>query len=179
MSNLRRQHLLPVRRHLLPSRQVHLPARLDNVLFDQPGTRSHSRIDRPSVLARVAVRALRHQHRLRICSHIGTLQQRVDLEHNVCDDATNHWNALTDGQWKYISRTNDDEEQLFQLEKDRHEVNDLAKRPEAAEELAVWRARMVGHLQELVRDGKLMLRKQGTAPSPNFPGYVLSEKINA
>jgi arylsulfatase A-like enzyme len=107
----------------------------------------------------------------------------IDLEHNVCYDASNHWNALTDGKWKYIFHANNGEEQLFHLEKDRHELNDLAKRPEHAEELALWRRRMVDHLQERgdqwVRDGKLMLRRQGMALSPNFPGYALQAKVNA
>jgi arylsulfatase len=105
----------------------------------------------------------------------------IDLEHNVCYDATNHWNALTNGKWKYIFHANDGEEQLFHIDKDRHELNDLAKQREHAEELALWRARMVDHLQERgdqwVRDGKLMLRKQGMALSPNFPGYALPPKV--
>ena len=107
----------------------------------------------------------------------------IDLEHNVCYDASNHWNALTDGRWKYIFHANDGEEQLFHLEKDRHELNDLTMRPDYSEELALWRARMVDHLQERgdqwVRDGKLMLRRQGMALSPNFPGYALQPKLDA
>ena len=42
---------------------------------------------------------------------------------------------------------------------------------------------MVDHLQERgdqwVRDGKLMLRRQGMALSPNFPGYAVQPKLNA
>ena len=106
----------------------------------------------------------------------------IDLEHNVCYDVTNHWNALTDGKWKYVFHANNGEEQLFHLERDQHELNDVAKRPEQAAELSMWRARMVDHLSERgdqwVRDGKLMLRKQGMALSPNFPGYGPQTKVD-
>ena len=106
----------------------------------------------------------------------------IDLEHNVCYDASNHWNALTDGKWKYIFHARDGEEQLFHLERDRDELSDLAQQPEHAKGLSLWRARMVDHLRERgdqwVRDGKLMLRKQGLALSPNFPGYAPLSKQN-
>lgn len=39
----------------------------------------------------------------------------IDLEHNVCCSASNHWNALTDGRQKYIFHARDGEEQLFDL----------------------------------------------------------------
>jgi arylsulfatase A-like enzyme len=104
----------------------------------------------------------------------------IDLEHNICYAVTNHWNALTDGRWKYIFHAYDGEEQLFHLETDRHELNDLAKNPEHAKELSMWRAHMVDHLSERgdkwVRDGKLMVRTQGMALSPNFPGYATAAK---
>ncbi len=106
----------------------------------------------------------------------------IDLEHDICYDASNHWNALTDGRWKYIFHANDGEEQLFHLENDPHELRDLAKLPEQGETLALWRGRMVNHLQERgeqwVRDGKLTLRKQSTPFSPNFPGYASREKVD-
>ena len=106
----------------------------------------------------------------------------IDLEHNVCYDTSNHWNALTDGKWKYIFHARDGEEQLFHLERDRNELSDLAQQPEHAKELSLWRTRMVDHLRERgdqwVRDGKLMVRKQGLALSPNFPGYAVPSKQN-
>ena len=31
-------------------------------------------------------------------------RQWIDLEHSTCYNSTNHWNALTDGNFKYIFR---------------------------------------------------------------------------
>jgi arylsulfatase len=36
----------------------------------------------------------------------------IDLEHNVCYNLTNHWNGLTDGNWKYIFHAYSGEEQM-------------------------------------------------------------------
>src|SRR5262249_20807924 len=46
----------------------------------------------------------------------------IDLEHNICYDPTNHWNALTDGNWKYIFHAFSGEEQLFHLADDPYEL---------------------------------------------------------
>lgn len=100
----------------------------------------------------------------------------IDLEHNICYDKINHWNALTDGKWKYIFHAWDGEEQMFDLTADPNELNDLGKSSAHLAQLEQWRARMVAHLQvrgpEWVKDGKLMVRKKGTMLGPNFPGYL-------
>ena len=102
-------------------------------------------------------------------------REYIDLEHNVCYGITNHWNALTDGKWKYIFHAYDGEEQLFHLQDDPHELHDLAKSPEHVETLALWRGRLVSHLKERgedwVKDGKLCIRQKGQAFSPNFPDH--------
>jgi arylsulfatase len=99
----------------------------------------------------------------------------IDLEHNVCYDVTNHWNGLTDGNWKYIFHAYSGEEQLFNLKNDPHELRDLAAVPEYSDTLSLWRKRLVIHLSERgerwVQAGKLCLRKQSIMISPNFPGY--------
>ncbi|MHB8302286.1 MAG: arylsulfatase [Acidobacteriaceae bacterium] len=106
----------------------------------------------------------------------------IDLEHNICYGAANHWNGLTDGRWKYLYLAMDGEEQLFHLEKDPNELNDLAGLPQYETELRVWRGRMVQHLEERgnlwVRNGKLVPRPHGMMLSPNFPGYVPADKID-
>ena len=98
----------------------------------------------------------------------------LDLEHGICYDKTNHWNALTDGREKYIYHTFDGAEQLFDLERDPHELNDLAGDAAAAGRLREWRGRMIAHLaprgEEYVKGGKLVPRPQDIATSPNFPG---------
>jgi arylsulfatase A-like enzyme len=53
-------------------------------------------------------------------------REYIDLEHNITYSPENHWNALTDGRLKYIFHARDGEEQLFDLERDPHELQDLA-----------------------------------------------------
>jgi len=98
----------------------------------------------------------------------------IDLEHDVCYDRRNHWNALTDGRRKYIFHAFDGSEQLFDLRNDPGELNDLAGDPAHKEELEAWRDRMVRHLaergQKFVKDGKLVKRPDRMLYSPNYPG---------
>jgi arylsulfatase A-like enzyme len=95
----------------------------------------------------------------------------IDLEHNICYSPENHWNALTDGRWKYIFHARDGEEQLFDLRADPHELKDLAGEGES--ELRKWRQWMVEHLSErgapFIVSGRLGLRPEGMMTSPNFP----------
>jgi len=97
----------------------------------------------------------------------------IDLEHDVCYSPENHWNALTDGQWKYIFHARDGEEQLFHLAADPGEVHDLAADPTHAATLRLWRRRMVEHLAErgepFVVNGKLAKRPRRMLYGPNYP----------
>lgn len=98
----------------------------------------------------------------------------IDLEHDICYDRVNHWNALTDGNWKYIFHAFDGSEQLFDIAKDPHELNDLAPVVEYAGKLREWRGRMVDHLaergEEFVNNGRLALRPEPHLYSPDYPG---------
>ena len=102
-------------------------------------------------------------------------RQWIDLEHNICYSPSNHWNALTDGRWKYIFHAQDGEEQLFDLNRDPRELEDLAKASGYGARLQEWRNRLIEHLSErgegFVKNGQLVLRPQGMMTSPNFPGY--------
>ena len=97
----------------------------------------------------------------------------IDLEHNICYSPDNHWNALTDGRWKYIFHAKDGEEQLFNLEKDPHEALDLSGDGEHAGELRRWRGRLIAHFEErgepFLKNGNLGLRPEGMMTSPLFP----------
>lgn len=97
----------------------------------------------------------------------------IDLEHDICYAAENHWNALTDGVWKYIFHAYDGSEQLFHLENDPGELSDLAEDPKYAGTLETWRQRLVEHLsergEEFVSNGKLKTRPHSLLYSPNFP----------
>ncbi|HPA03187.1 MAG TPA: arylsulfatase [Candidatus Hydrogenedentes bacterium] len=96
----------------------------------------------------------------------------LDLEHGRCYGPENHWNALTDGRWKYIYHAHLGEEQLFDLDTDPDELTDLSKADPA--ETARWRDRMIEHLsvrgEHFVKDGKLVVREESLLYGPNYPG---------
>ncbi|MBN2315616.1 MAG: arylsulfatase [Sedimentisphaerales bacterium] len=96
----------------------------------------------------------------------------IDLEHSMCY-SKDHWNAITDGKFKYIYFAYDGREQLFDLTKDPDELRDLVAHPAHKNTLLQWRQRMVEHLsergEEFVSGGKLALRKKRMLYSPNYP----------
>ena len=69
-----------------------------------------------------------------------------------------HW--ITDGRWKYVWRSGDGVEQLFDLEADPREVHDLAPNAAHTEDLARQRARLLealtGAEEGFVEDGALI-----------------------
>lgn len=100
----------------------------------------------------------------------------IDLEHDICYGPENHWNGLTDGQWKYLFFAKDGNEQLFDLRNDPSETQDLAGQPGYSQVLREWRNRLVKHLEERgpswVKNGELIPRPEGMLYSPHFPGYL-------
>ena len=90
----------------------------------------------------------------------------IDLEHDVCYSAENHWNGLTDGRVKYIFHARSGEEQLLD-ERDRPTGDEAA--------MQLWRSRMVGHLEARgegwVRGGRLMTRPKSQLHSPHYPDF--------
>ena len=106
---------------------------------------------------------------------VQTWRQYVDLEHDICYNATNHWNALTDGHVKYIYRAYFGDEQLFNVDTDVEENTNLAKDEEWENVLSEWRERMVNQFEmegrgsEWVQNGKLVKRVKGMLYSPNYP----------
>jgi arylsulfatase len=97
----------------------------------------------------------------------------IDLEHGVCYSVENNWNAFTDGKTKYIYHAYHGEEQLFDLARDPGETRDLSADPASVDTLRRWRQRMVNHLsvrgEKWVKGGRLQMRKEAIARSPNFP----------
>ena len=100
-------------------------------------------------------------------------REYIDMEHDVCYSPKNHWNAMTDGHFKYIFHAQDGEEQLFDLDNDPGELTDLAPDPRYQKELHRWRERLINHLAERgekwVKGGKLALRPDRCLYSPNYP----------
>jgi arylsulfatase len=98
----------------------------------------------------------------------------IDLEHDLCYGRDNHWSALTDGKVKYVYHALDGQEQLFNLERDPMELDDLAGDPGAESLLRLWRGRLVDHLSErgrpFVANGKLVPRPESMLHSPHYPG---------
>jgi arylsulfatase A-like enzyme len=107
----------------------------------------------------------------------------IDLEHDVCYGPQNHWNALTDGRWKYIYHALEGEEQLFDLASDPGERNDLAGNTNHATTLRQWRSRMIEALaprgEQFVRGGNLVPRPASMLYSPNYPGVAPKKSSGA
>ena len=97
----------------------------------------------------------------------------IDLEHSRCYWPANQWCALTDGHVKYIFGAFDGRERLFDLDKDPHELHDLAGEKAHAALLAAWRRKLTDHLAERgdrwVKSGRLVLRKRPILYGPNYP----------
>ena len=114
-------------------------------------------------------------HHLHEGKPINAWRSWIDLEHNICYNVTNHWNALTDGKIKYIYRAYFGDEQLFDLLKDPYEMTDVASDPAYSATLKLWRARLVQQFvneargETWVKNGSLVPRKKGTLYSPHYP----------
>lgn len=97
----------------------------------------------------------------------------IDMEHATCYSPDNYWCALTDGKIKYIWRFHSGKEELFDLEKDPHELKDVAEEKAYRTKLLELRQAMVQHLsergEEYVKDGKLQILKRTILYSPLFP----------
>lgn len=106
----------------------------------------------------------------------------LDLEHAQIYEKDNAWVALTDGRYKYIYFTLTGEQQLFDLENDPYEMNDLASKEllKNNEPLVKnWRKKMIKHLEirgELwVKDGDLVVQKKSIYHGVNHPTFSNKE----
>jgi arylsulfatase A-like enzyme len=98
---------------------------------------------------------------------------QLDLEHSMCYFNENQWTALTDGKYKYIYHAFNGKQQLFDLDQDPNELNDLAQEPAHAGLRDRWRSKMVEHLSvrgsRWVLNDDLVLRKKAIPYGGNFP----------
>ncbi len=89
-------------------------------------------------------------------------------EHSPCYALEPAMQYLVDGRRKYIYFPATGEEQFFDLETDRQELRDLSADPARADEVALWRRRLIEHLSgrgDGFADGeRLLLRADRWAP---------------
>ena len=103
----------------------------------------------------------------------GSWREYIDLEHDIVYNVTNHWNSLTDGHMKYIFRAYFGDEQLFNLDADPRELNNIASSLPA--EVEKWRKRMIDQFtlerrgSEWISNGTLLKRVKSQLYSPNYP----------
>lgn len=89
-------------------------------------------------------------------------------EHSPCYSADEAMHYLTDGKQKYIYFPKSGSEMLFDLSLDRQERTDLSRSAEHADDLKMWRQRLVDKLaprNDGFSDGKQLLRKNHWSPN--------------
>jgi arylsulfatase A-like enzyme len=100
----------------------------------------------------------------------------LDLEHASCYAPKDGWVALMDQRYKYVYYTCTGEQQLFDLEKDSQERQDLAADPASAALLKIWRAKMAKHLairgDGWVRNGDLVVQAKSQLRRANNPNVL-------
>lgn len=98
----------------------------------------------------------------------------IDIEHATCYRKENYWCALTDGKIKYVWNFYTGSEQLFDLEKDPHELVERSKDKQYTQTVHQMRKAMIEHLSErgdtFVKDGQLITRTSTMLYSPHYPG---------
>ena len=84
----------------------------------------------------------------------------LHFEHAKCYSEEQAFQALTDGEWKYIWRPSSGREHLFNLVQDPLEERDLSKVEAHAGMLLEWRAKLINRLKNrpegFVQNGKLI-----------------------
>jgi len=88
------------------------------------------------------------------------IREWLHFEHAPCYSEAQAYHALTDGHCKYIWRPADGKEQLFDLDKDLREENDLSDAQSHRTTLQAWRGRLIrrlaGRPEGFSKDGRLI-----------------------
>lgn len=97
----------------------------------------------------------------------------VHGEHSTCYSEEQEMQYLTDGKWKYIWFPRMGTEQLFNLQKDPGELNDLATNVAHTSTLQTWRQRLIDVLASRdvgLTDGDRLVSQAGQPPivSPHY-----------
>lgn len=101
------------------------------------------------------------------------VREWLHIEHAPCYSEAQAYHALTDGKFKYIWRPMDGKEQLFDLDQDPREENDLSQETSSMEMLKLWRGRLIERLanrpEGFSKDGRLIA---GRPYKPLNPGTI-------
>jgi arylsulfatase A-like enzyme len=107
----------------------------------------------------------------------------LDLEHAQIYEKDNAWTALTDGRYKYIYFTLTGQQQLFDLEKDPHEMVNLASKSLVVKNdklVEKWRGKMIEYLkirgEAWVKDGDLVVQEKPIYFGANHPKFTEFQK---
>lgn len=122
-----------------------------------------------------------------LCKTGASWRKWIEMEHAECYSPDNYWCAVTDGKMKYIRFFRSGKEQLFDLEKDPYETNDVSGNKKYARKLKEAKDAMVSYLsvrgEEWVKDGEIVVREKSLLYSPNYPssspevkGFVSSHR---
>src|SRR5690606_20109563 len=100
-------------------------------------------------------------------------------EHSTCYSEEQEMQYVTDGKMKYIWFPRLGTEQLFNLEQDRYETVDLSSDPGYADQLNLWRGRLISELAPRnlgLTDGDRLVCQFGKPPivSPHY-----QERLNS
>ena len=129
------------------------------------GTKSPSRVDGVNLLP-----TLRGQQQ--------AIREWLHFEHAPCYSKAQAFHALTDGHYKYIWRSENGMEHLFDLDNDPLEECDLSRRASHDATLKAWRARLVEHLagrpEGFSVDGRLI---PGRPYPPLNEGTIAKDEI--
>lgn len=94
-------------------------------------------------------------------------REYIHGEHCTCYSEEQEMQYLTDGKWKYIWFPRLGMEQLFNLQEDPGECNDLSQDESYRDELLKWRERLIKELEPRklgLTDGKDLVCQKGRLP---------------
>nr|WP_158639632.1 sulfatase/phosphatase domain-containing protein [Arachidicoccus ginsenosidivorans] len=97
------------------------------------------------------------------------------LEHSKCYEPDNAWIAIRDKRYKLIFFTLTGQQQLFDLQKDPHELHNLIGSSQIQQVYKALYSALAEEMKERgeiwVQNGRLQVQKTSMIASPNYPKY--------
>lgn len=152
-----------MKRSVAPGRQIDAPVELRDLL---PTFLAVNGAPRPEIMDGMPLTEL-------LCNPTPHWRRWLGLEHATCYSEDNYWCAVTDGKFKYIWFFPTGKEQLFDLEHDPHECQDLSGDNRYAARLDEMRDALADYLSERgpewVQNGRAVKRTAPMLYSPHYP----------